>query len=82
MKRRIRSRNNPPLPPFPKSPTAAAIRRERLRAGLSHALAGAVVYVPYRTWCNWEYGIAHMAPAMWELWLQKTAHLRDPALLP
>lgn len=72
---------NQPLPLFPLSPSPAAIRRARRDAGLTQREAGAVVYAVPRTWQGWEYGPNTMHPAIWELWLHKTAHLRGPAKL-
>lgn len=72
---------NPPLPLFPLAPTRRAIRAARRAAGLTQREAGAVVYVVARTWQGWEYGPNTMHPAIWELWLHKTAHLRGPLTL-
>lgn len=66
-------------PPPGAIPTPAQIRAAREAAGLTQAAAAEVVYATLRTWQNWEASGAAgraMHPAIWELWLMKTAHLR------
>jgi len=70
---------NPPLPAFPRSPLPAVIRAARMQSGLTQRGAGAVVYTTGRTWEMWEYGRRPMSPAIWELWLLKTARVRARA---
>jgi len=50
-----------------KSPTKSAIRKARLKVGLSQKEAGATIYKAERTWQQWERGDRSMDPAFWEL---------------
>lgn len=61
------------------NPKPAEIRAGRELAGLTQSEAAAVVYSTLRTWQDWEaegQTNRRMHPAIWELWLLKTAHLR------
>ena len=54
-------------------PAPESIRAARVAAGLTQAEAAAVVHRPsYRTWQDWERGVARMPPDAWELFLLKT----------
>jgi DNA-binding transcriptional regulator YiaG len=61
------------------NPKPAEIRAAREAAGLTQSAAAELVYSTLRTWQDWETDGAQnrrMHPAIWELWLIKTAHLR------
>lgn len=60
----------------PPAPAPKAIAAERELARLTQREAAAVIYRSWRTWQDWELGRASMDPALWELWLIKTSHLR------
>jgi DNA (cytosine-5)-methyltransferase 1 len=53
-------------------PTAAEIRAERDRVGLTQSEAAALVHVTLRAWQGWESGQREMPVASWELFLLKT----------
>jgi len=50
-------------------PGAAVIRAARVQAGLTRALAAAMVNVSARTWQRWEAGETIMPPEDWQTWL-------------
>jgi putative transcriptional regulator len=61
------------------NPKPAEIRAQREAAGLTQTEAAELVYSTLRTWQSWETEgeeQRRMHPAIWELWLLKTAHLR------
>ena len=64
------SRTKAPAPP---PPTPAEIKAARQAAGLSQPAAAALIYCSFRTWQDWEAGIAQPHPAFWELWCLKAA---------
>lgn len=49
------------------SPTQQEIRDARADSGLTQAGAAALIYSTRRTWQDWETGVAHMHPGLWEL---------------
>lgn len=53
------------------SPKPAAIKMARAKAGLTQTDAANVIYSTLRTWQDWEGGISHMHPGLWELWNAK-----------
>lgn len=53
------------------SPTANQIKVMRARSNLVQREACQVVYVHWRTWSDWERGVAKMPGAAWELFLIK-----------
>ena len=60
------------------NPTPTEIKAARLAAGLTQTQAAALVYVHPRNWQKWEADKSlsthrAMHPAIWELFLQKTA---------
>jgi putative transcriptional regulator len=62
------------------NPKPAEIKAAREAAGLTQTEAAEVIYSTLRTWQDWEAeGDARrrMHPGLWELWLIKTAHLRN-----
>lgn len=61
------------------NPKPAEIKAAREAAGLTQSAAAELVYSTMRTWQDWEAegdSNRRMHPAIWELWLNKTAHLR------
>ena len=48
------------------TPTPDAIRAAREAAGLTQAVAAALVHVDARTWRRWEAGATRMHPAIWD----------------
>ena len=59
-------------PPLPEE-----IKKARKSAGLTQEQAAKVVlYSSPRTWQDWEYGINHMPPGLFELFLMKTGQKR------
>ena len=52
-------------------PTPAQIRAARTAAGLTQTEAGAIIYSSLRAWQNWEAGVRHMHPQLWESWQAK-----------
>lgn len=62
------------------NPKPAQIKAAREAAGLTQTAAAELVYSTLRTWQDWEAEgdtNRRMHPGLWELWLLKTAHLRD-----
>lgn len=62
------------------TPKPAVIKAARELAGLTQTAAAALVYSTMRTWQDWEAegdSNRRMHPAIWELWLIKTSHLRQ-----
>ena len=55
------------------NPKPQQIIDARLAAGLTQTEAAALIYSTWRTWQDWEAGIARMHPAFWELWRLKVA---------
>lgn len=55
------------------SPTPEQLRKARKDAGLTQTQAAELVYTPFRTYQDWEYGVSRMPPAVWELFLIKIA---------
>lgn len=53
---------------FPPSPKRAQIAKGRAAAGLTHAQAGAIVYVSERAWQDYESGKRNMPADRWEYW--------------
>jgi DNA-binding transcriptional regulator YiaG len=54
-------------------PAPDAIRAARAKAGHSQKAAGLAIGVPsYRTWQDWERGVAAMPPAPWAMYLLAT----------
>lgn len=71
-----------------KNPTPKEIKKARLAAGLSQAAAAELIYSTLRSWQNWEAeegaistgGFSthrRMHPGLWELFLIKSAKLRE-----
>lgn len=56
------------VPPLPKD-----IKAARLGSGLTQSGAGLLVHSSLRAWQQWEAGDRKMHPAVWELFLLKTA---------
>lgn len=64
-------------------PTPESIRAARVAAGLTQSEAAAVVHRPsYRTWQDWERGVARMPLDAWELFLLKTGQHPVAQLAP
>lgn len=58
------------------NPEPAEILAAREAAGLTQTEAGALVHSALRSWQQWEAGERRMHPAIWELFLMKSATLR------
>ena len=56
------------------TPTPETIRAAREAAGLTQAVAAALVHAGLRSWSHWENGDRRMPAATWELFLIKTGH--------
>ena len=61
--------------PSSANPTGAEIKKRRLDAGLSRKEAAELIGLSYRTWQDYERGVAKMRPAFWELFKLKTAEI-------
>lgn len=57
----------------PAVPAGPQLRAAREAAGLSQAQAAALLYRSARNWQQWELGERQMDPALWELFVLKTA---------
>lgn len=54
-----------------KQPTAATVRKTRLKLGLTQAQAANPIHKAARTWRQWEAGTRAMSVTSWELFLIK-----------
>lgn len=62
------------------NPSPQEIIAARQAAGLTQTEAGALVYSGCRAWQAWEAGERRMHPSTWELFLRKSAPVREPHL--
>ncbi|EBQ8762711.1 XRE family transcriptional regulator [Salmonella enterica] len=59
------------------NPTPEEIRRARLSADLTQAIAAKLVYSSLNAWSQWERGERKMHPAIWELFKIKSGQIAD-----